>query len=105
MQKDTDASYIRFLKLPLQHPRRPRWKLPDYEYGQAWDATYFRPACPQRIEEIWKDIPSFPKKNISEDCLYMNIFAPNVSKIQYNFRLIANVLNCFGLSVLVNKIL
>lgn len=25
------------------------------------------------------DIPTFTKANISEDCLYMNIFVPNVS--------------------------
>jgi neuroligin len=29
------------------------------------------------LEEIQKDIPDFPKANISEDCLYMNIFVPN----------------------------
>ena len=61
--------------------------------GESYDATYYRPACPQRIEEIRKDIPSFPKKNISEDCLYMNIFAPNVS-FDTSFKFFKMLKNC-----------
>lgn len=45
----------------------------------TWNATFFRPSCPQSLEEIQKDIPDFPLANISENCLYMNIFVPNVS--------------------------
>lgn len=43
----------------------------------TWDATYFRPACPQKLDYVQRDIPTFTKANISEDCLYMNIFVPN----------------------------
>ncbi|KAI0239442.1 Neuroligin-4, X-linked [Lamellibrachia satsuma] len=59
--------YLRF-----QRPHKPRW------YG-TYEANYFRPACPQRIDSLREDIPGYPKANISEDCLYMNIYAPNVT--------------------------
>ena len=55
-----------------QRTKKPRW-------GGTWEAKWYRHACPQPVEEIRKDIPDFPRANISEDCLYMNIYAPNVS--------------------------
>lgn len=54
----------------FQRPLPPRWV-------GTHEATYYRPACPQRLQNILPDIPSFEKMNISEDCLYMNIFVPN----------------------------
>ena len=54
-------------------PEKPRWS------GMYWDASYFRPACPQDLTEIRTRIPDYPSANVSEDCLYMNIFAPNVN--------------------------
>ena len=58
-----------------QRAEKPRWG------GMYWDASYFRPACPQNLDEIRLDIPDYPSANVSEDCLYMNIFAPNVSTL------------------------
>ena len=55
-----------------QRPQTPRW-------GGTWEARYYRPACPQDINDLKVDIPKVTHWNISEDCLYMNIFAPNVS--------------------------
>lgn len=66
----------KLLVICIQRPRDPRW-------GGYWDASYYRPACPQRVHEIKRDVPDFPKANISEDCLYMNVFAPNVSLFIY----------------------
>ena len=46
-----------------------------------YDATFYRPSClqpPQEQEKIRQFIPNFPPSNFSEDCLYLNIFAPNV---------------------------
>lgn len=57
-------------QLRFRRPRPPVW-------GGVWNATYFRPSCPQQLGEIQKEIPDFPPANISEDCLYMNIFVPN----------------------------
>jgi len=54
--------------------------MPPHWYG-TWNATYFRPSCPQNLQGIQKDIPDFPLTNISENCLYMNIFVPNVSTL------------------------
>lgn len=54
----------------FQKAKPPSWR-------GTWDATYFRPACPQGLEKLQQDIPDFEKANISEDCLYMNIFVPN----------------------------
>ena len=56
----------------LQRPRRPRW-------GGTLDVKQYKPACPQDLSEVRLDIPDFPNANMSEDCLYMNIYAPNVS--------------------------
>ena len=55
-----------------QLPKQPKW-------SGTWDAKFFRPACPQDLTELRKDIPDFPAQNVSEDCLYLNIFVPNVS--------------------------
>ncbi|ESN96594.1 hypothetical protein HELRODRAFT_68508 [Helobdella robusta] len=54
----------------FQKPLPPRWV-------GTWDATYYRPACPQRLEILQRDIPTMENVNISENCLYMNIFVPN----------------------------
>ena len=43
----------------------------------TWDATYYRPACPQIEDLIQQDIPGFEYTN--EDCLHINVFQPNVS--------------------------
>ena len=63
------------LFLWYQRAKPPSWR-------GTWDATYFRPACPQDLSRIQEDIPEFQKVNISEDCLYMNVFVPNV-RIQW----------------------
>ena len=54
----------------LQNPENPSW----YE---TWDATYFRPACPQMPWLIRETIPGF--SDTAEDCLYLNIYMPRVS--------------------------
>ena len=48
-----------------------RWKKParlDKFSASPWNATFDRPGCPQ-----------YDMEDISEDCLYLNIFTPNVS--------------------------
>ena len=76
MTKYVIYSYAGF----LQRAEKPRWG------GMYWDASYFRPACPQNLDEIRLDIPDYPSANVSEDCLYMNIFAPNVSALHMRGR-------------------
>ena len=52
------------------------------------DATFYRPSClqpPNEQEKIRQFIPQFPPSNFSEDCLYLNIFAPNVSPFQKKY--------------------
>ena len=62
-----------FLGIPYVIPPTGeyRWKKParlDKFTTSPWDATYYRSACPQlKVDEI------------SEDCLYLNIFTPDVS--------------------------
>ena len=42
------------ISILLQRPLPPRWV-------GTWEATAFRPACPQSIQNILPDIPSFEK--------------------------------------------
>ncbi|XP_060583528.1 cholinesterase 1-like, partial [Ruditapes philippinarum] len=52
-------------------PEKPSWT-------GIWDATYYRPACPQLPWLVKQTVPGFNRaQNTSEDCLYMNIFVPN----------------------------
>ncbi|KAH3710118.1 hypothetical protein DPMN_069585 [Dreissena polymorpha] len=52
-------------------PEKPSWV-------GVWDAKYYRPACPQLPWFVKQTNPSFNReKHTSEDCLYLNIFAPN----------------------------
>ena len=59
-----------------QKPDRPFWE-------GIWDAKAYKPACPQNLWYVRETVPNMGSANISEDCLYMNIFAPNVSIIHY----------------------
>ena len=66
---------VTLLCFNLQPPESPGegWDLGIRE----WDASYYRPACPQ---EIWEfDDRFYEIRNQSEDCLHLNIFQPNVS--------------------------
>ena len=66
-----------FLINPLilfQPPEKPglHWD----QQIEKWDASYQRDVCPQ---EIWKyDDYYYEPRNVSEDCLHVNIYSPNV---------------------------
>lgn len=52
-------------------PEKPAWT-------GIWDATKYRPACPQVPWLVKQTVPGFDRAtDTSEDCLYMNIFVPN----------------------------
>ncbi|RUS82521.1 hypothetical protein EGW08_009735 [Elysia chlorotica] len=78
---------VRFAKPPL---RDLRWREPQLvePWGpEVYDATWVRPGCPQEFEEFF-----YPANGTSEDCLYLEIFAPFVQE---------NKLEAAGLPVLV----
>ncbi|KAL4875659.1 Carboxylesterase family-domain-containing protein [Aspergillus karnatakaensis] len=61
----------RRLKNPEELPR-----LPGQEKGETYDATEFGALCPQEMTpNATPDLPS-PDYQISEDCLYLNIYTP-----------------------------
>ena len=70
-----------FLGLPYAAPPTGnlRWRPP--QPAAAWsgvrDATQFGPSCPQ--VQVQKENPFLPPGPISEDCLYLNVYAPPVS--------------------------
>ncbi len=67
-----------FLGLPYAAPPtgKLRWRPP--QPASSWsgvrDATTFGPSCPQATERN----PLLPPGTISEDCLYLNVYAPPV---------------------------
>jgi len=75
-----------FLGIPYAMPPvgENRFQLPrEPEARQIplYDATYYRSSCYQDYfgeTLIRQHIPNFPQGNFSEDCLYLNIFTPNV---------------------------
>ena len=46
-----------------------------------WDASYYRDACPQELYNYQHMY--YTPRNMSEDCLHLNIFAPNVIVVRY----------------------
>jgi len=46
-----------------------------------WDASYYRDACPQELFNYQHMY--YTPRNMSEDCLHLNIFAPNVKIVYY----------------------
>lgn len=52
---------------------------PNWDMGiRNWDASYYRDACPQELYKYQERY--YSHRNMSEDCLHLNIFAPNVSQ-------------------------
>ena len=70
-----------FLGLPYAAPPTGnlRWRPPQPAAGWTGvrDATQFGPSCPQVQDRTFN--PFLPPGTISEDCLYLNVYAPPVS--------------------------
>ncbi|RNA09672.1 neuroligin- X-linked-like, partial [Brachionus plicatilis] len=89
VRKDSDFPYYfyvsHFLGIPYAMPPtgENRFQLPrepEIRQVPTYDATYYRNTCFQDYQGeaiIRQHIPAFPQSNFSEDCLYLNIFAPN----------------------------
>ncbi|CAE1324243.1 NLGN [Acanthosepion pharaonis] len=68
---------IPYAKRP-SYPGEFRFREPEKpEWNNIWDATYYRPACPQIPWYVRETVPKFGK--MDEDCLYLNVFAPNLT--------------------------
>lgn len=92
VRKDSDFPFYfyvsQFLGIPYAMPPtgENRFQLPrepEIRQTPIYDATYYRNTCFQDYQGeavIRQHIPAFPQSNFSEDCLYLNIFAPNVNK-------------------------
>jgi len=83
----TDDGFVRgmaagtvdeFLGLPYAAPPTGnlRWRppAPPAAWGGIRDATQFGPSCPQVLDRTQN--PELPPGAISEDCLYLNVYAP-----------------------------
>ena len=62
----------------------------------VYDATYFRSICMQLIDHYYASIrlawEGFSENNISEDCLYLNVYTPhNASKSSKRFPVLAYI--------------
>ncbi|XP_061173195.1 acetylcholinesterase-like [Saccostrea echinata] len=72
---------IPYAKRPIEYnndPKLYRFKKPERPYWEGvWEAKSYKPACPQHLWYVRETVPNMGSANISEDCLYMNIFAPS----------------------------
>ncbi|CAH1797487.1 unnamed protein product [Owenia fusiformis] len=74
-----------FLGVPFAQPPVGPLRFKNPEPVKKWsqevyDATYYRPSCPTNIFGVlsmWVSVPGYDK--FDEDCLYLNIYAPNVT--------------------------
>lgn len=76
LQGSSDAGTTRYLGVPYARPPVGdlRWRDPQSIEGWSGirDATRFAPACPQ----VGVSMPGEPPSPTNEDCLYLNIWAP-----------------------------
>ncbi|XP_077980149.1 fatty acyl-CoA hydrolase precursor, medium chain-like [Glandiceps talaboti] len=81
IQVDDELNILFFGKIPYVAPplgdlrfARPG---PPPSWEGEWDSTLFGPACPQLFTRLVEEHPLFDHEEMfSEDCLHMNIFAP-----------------------------
>lgn len=79
--RDVGIRYMNaFLGVPYARPPLKEYNLrfrppQEPEYTERWDATYYRPSCPQPK----KHLSGLLHPETSEDCLYMNIFVANTT--------------------------
>lgn len=87
---DTSTFINMFLGIPYAQPPVGLWR---FERPQNLDlvrregilqAWYYRPACPQPFDLLQQQIANFTYT--SEDCLYLNIFEPNITSQQVDKR-------------------
>lgn len=76
-----------FLKVPYAKPPVGDLRFRKPEGPDAWtgvlDATEYGPSCIQALT-AYTDINYLPNKNISEDCLHLNIYVPGLLSNQNN---------------------
>ena len=95
-EKDLDL----FLSIPYAEPpvgeRRFAAPLPKEPWGEeeVYNATYFRDICIQAGEDSYP----FP---MSEDCLYLNVYAPN--PVVSSFGFFSSYFKHRGYSIIINK--
>lgn len=78
-----------FLGVPYAKPpvyerrfKPPQDPGPNWDMGvRNWDASYYRDACPQELFKYQDRY--YTHRNMSEDCLHLNIFAPNLTDRPY----------------------
>ncbi|XP_062582093.1 acetylcholinesterase-like isoform X1 [Saccostrea cucullata] len=80
---------IPYAKRPIEYnsdPKLYRFRKPERPYWEGvLQAKSYKPACPQHLWYVRETVPNMGSANISEDCLYMNIFAPsNTEEIPSN---------------------
>ncbi|CAH1772963.1 unnamed protein product [Owenia fusiformis] len=74
---DNMVQFTNFLGIPYAAPPvgELRWRLPEAHssWNGTLDATHYGASCPQRVQPLFID---YDDRNISEDCLFLNIFSP-----------------------------
>lgn len=76
--KQTSETVFKFKGIPYGKPPvgdlRFRNPVPVDKWTGTLDATSYGAGCPQHIPETFKD---FAPDNMSEDCLFLNVYVPN----------------------------
>ncbi|KAG8178851.1 hypothetical protein JTE90_017626 [Oedothorax gibbosus] len=85
-QDNTASSFYEFLGIPYAKPPVGELRFKPTEQPEPWEGTYdalvMPPACPQYAENQFPWYDTLPGQ--SEDCLYLNVWAPKEAVIGYN---------------------
>ena len=77
----SDETILQYRRIPFARPPVGNLRFSKPEPYGAWDgildATEFGPSCMQG-----KLFPGVPNQEVSEDCLFLNIYSPKVEKEQ-----------------------
>ncbi|XP_051025148.1 acylcarnitine hydrolase-like isoform X4 [Acomys russatus] len=96
--KDTDSAVQTFLGIPFAKPPVGALRFAPPEAPEPWsgvrEVTSYPPMCLQNIEGLKRMKVTLPPIPMSEDCLYLNVYAPAHAHEGSSLPTVANLSGC-----------